>query len=69
MKYLHRLYVWIYRTGSLYSSDIWTDRGQDRIKCWAVVSTVMNVIVEKYGKFLDNLRKYVLRILSFLSLR
>jgi hypothetical protein len=31
----------------------------------ADVSTVMNLIVPKYGKLLDKLRENILRILSF----
>jgi len=61
--------VWIYQVDTLNSSDEWIDLEQDRTKWQAVVSAVMNAIVKKYGKFLDKFRKYVLRILSFLSLR
>ena len=68
MKYIHRVYVWKYHADSLNSSDIWTALDQDRTKCWAVVSTVMKVIFQKYGKFLDNFRKYILRILYFFPL-
>ena len=54
---------------TLYSIEDWVVLDQDGTKWRAVVSTVMKVIVQKYGKFLDKLRKYVLTILFILSLR
>jgi len=68
MKYLHRIYLWIYQADSLFSTEEQIDLDQDRTKCRAVVNTVMKVIVQKYGKFLEKLRKYILRILSFCPL-
>jgi hypothetical protein len=68
-KYLLRIHVWIYRAETVKCSGVWIDLDQDRKKWWAVVSTVMNVIFKNYGKFLDKMRKYIVRILSFLSLR
>ena len=53
---------------TFYSSEDWIDLEQVGKKWRAIVSTVMKVIFQKYKKFLDKLRKYVLRI-SFLSLR
>ena len=50
---------------ALYSSDDWIDLGEDLKKWRAVVSTVMNVIFQNYGKFLDKLQKCVIRILCF----
>ena len=61
--------MWGYIGQTVYYFEEWIDLEQDGTKCRDVVSTVMNVIVQKYGKFLDKLRKYVLRILWFLYLR
>jgi hypothetical protein len=61
--------VWIYRADTLHSSDDWIDLDQDTTKWRAVVSTVLKVIFQKQAKFLAKMRKYVHRILPFLSLR
>jgi len=48
---------------SVFREDL-IDPGQNTTRCRAVVNTVMNAIVQKYGKFLDKQRKYVLRNIS-----
>ena len=54
MKYPLRLYVWIYRADTLYSSEDWIDLDQERTKWRTVVSTVMNAISQITGNFLTN---------------
>ena len=50
----------IYRAGTLYSSEEWIDLDQDRTKWRGIVRTVMKAIDQKYWKFLEKMRKYVL---------
>ena len=45
---------------SVFRGDL-IDPGQNTTKCMALVNTVMNAIVQKYGKFLDKLWIYTLR--------
>jgi hypothetical protein len=61
--------VWIYRAETVNCSDVWIDLNQDRTMWWAVVTTVIKEIVQKYGKFIDKMRKYILRILFFFTLK
>jgi len=44
----------MYRADTLYYSVDLIDLDQDRTKWWAVVSTVMKVIVQITGNFLKN---------------
>ena len=53
-KYLQRIYAWIYRADTLYSSEDWIDLDQDRTKWQAVVCTVMKVIFQITGNFLQT---------------
>jgi len=53
-KYLHTVYLWMYRADSLYSSVDWIDLDQHRTKWRSVVSTVMKVIVKITGNMLTN---------------
>ena len=48
---------------SVFRDDL-IDPVQNTTMCMALVNTVMNAIVQKYGKFLDKLRNYVLRNIS-----
>ena len=58
----------IYREDTLYSSVDWTDFDPDRTYWRAVVSTVMNTILQKCGEFLDKFSNYILTIFLFFSL-
>ena len=53
---------------SVFRGDL-IDPGQNTTKCMAVVNTVVNAIVQKYGKFLEKLRNCVLRSMSCFFLK
>ena len=53
-KYLHTVYLCIYRADALYSSVDWIGLDQDRTKWQADVSTVMKAIFQITRNFLTN---------------
>jgi hypothetical protein len=53
---------------SVFRGDL-VDPGQNTTMFRAVVNTVMNAIVQKYGKFLEKLRDCVLRNISCFFLK